>query len=82
MDHVINTSTAAYAGTERALDFFIFRDGLSTWWEALAQAHMRARGFEHRQIRNIEGEQGHALRGQDRRRLPGDVPRPGLARLR
>ena len=28
-------------------------DGLSACWEASAQAHMKARGFEHRQIREI-----------------------------
>jgi hypothetical protein len=47
MDHVINTSTAAYAGTE-----------------ALAQAHMRARGFEHRQIRNTDANKGTRYEGK------------------
>ena len=70
MDHVINTSTAAYAGTERALGFFIFHDGLSTWWEALAQAYMRARGFEHRQIRNIDANKGTRYEGK----IVGDSP--------
>ena len=38
MDHVIASSTAAFAGTTHALDFTIFHDGLSAWWEADAQA--------------------------------------------
>ena len=32
MDHVIDTTTAAYAGTERALDCLISHGGLSSWW--------------------------------------------------
>ena len=49
MDHVTDTSAAAYAGTAHAGDFMIFHGGLSAWREAGAQAHMRPRGFEHRQ---------------------------------
>jgi|AntAceMinimDraft_1070359.scaffolds.fasta_scaffold22423_1 hypothetical protein len=59
MDHVIDESTKAYAGTEHADDFFIFHDGLSAWWEKGAQEHMKERGFEHRQIRNITANVGN-----------------------
>ena len=31
--------------------FFIFHDGLSQWWTPEAQAHIKARGFEFRQMR-------------------------------
>ena len=58
MDHVIDESTKAYAGTERADDFHIFHDGLSAWWEKGAQEYMKNRGFEHRQIRNITANVG------------------------
>ena len=30
-NYLTDTTTAAYAGTERALDFFIFHEGLSSW---------------------------------------------------
>jgi hypothetical protein len=52
------------------LDFFVFHDGLSAWWEALAQAYMRARGFEHRQIRNIDANKGTRYEGK----IVGDSP--------
>ena len=45
MDHVVAESTKAYAGTPRANDFRIFHDGLSAWWEALAQEHMASLGM-------------------------------------
>jgi hypothetical protein len=70
MDHVIDTSAAAYAGTAHADDFMIFHDGLSSWWEAGAQAHMRSRGFEHRQIRNINANKGTRYEGK----IVGDSP--------
>lgn len=58
MDHVIDTSADAYSGTDMADSFVIFHDGLSAWWEVGAQAHMTARGFKHRQIRNITANIG------------------------
>ena len=65
------------AGTERALDFFIFHDGLSAWWEVLAQAYTKAPGRSAAYTQTKARATRH-----DCRRLPGDVPRPGLARLR
>ena len=47
MDHVVSTSTAAFSGTTHALDFFIFHDGLSAWWEADAQTHLAALARAH-----------------------------------
>ena len=51
MDHVIDESTKAFAGSTHADDFFIFHDALLAWWEPDAQAHMASRGFENRQLR-------------------------------
>jgi len=48
----------------------IFHDGLSLWWKAGAQAHMRSRGFEHRQIRNINANKGTRYEGK----IVGDSP--------
>ena len=57
--NVIASNTAAFAGTAHALDFTIFHDGLSAWWEADAQAHLAARGFANHQIRNITANKGN-----------------------
>ena len=70
MDHVIASSTAAFAGTTHALDFTIFHDGLSAWWEADAQAHLAARGFANRQIRNITANKGTRYENK----IVGDSP--------
>jgi len=70
MDHVIDESAKAYEGTIHEHDFFIFHDGLSAWWEAGAQTHLRARGFEHRQIRNITANTGTRYEGK----IVGDSP--------
>ena len=70
MDHVVRVSTEAYAGTVNADDFVLFHDGLSAWWEAGAQAHMKALGFEHRQIRNITANKGTRYEGK----IVGDSP--------
>jgi hypothetical protein len=51
MDHVINESEKAYAGTSMADTFMIFHDGLSLWWAPKGQAFMESRGFAHRQLR-------------------------------
>ena len=51
MDHVINESEKAYAGTSMADTFMIFHDGLSLWWVPEEQAYMESRGFAHRQLR-------------------------------
>ena len=70
MDHVIASNTAAFAGTAHALDFTIFHDGLSAWWEADAQAHLAARGFANRQIRNITANKGTRYENK----IVGDSP--------
>lgn len=80
MDHVIDESTQAFAGTLRAHTFFIFHDGLSAWWEADAQAHMAARGFANRQIRNTTANKGTRYENN----IVGDSPEmpcPRFARL-
>ena len=38
MDHVVQVSTEAHAGTAHAHDFVLFYDGLSAWW---GQGHRR-----------------------------------------
>mmetsp|Transcript_9144 Transcript_9144/g.20621 ORF Transcript_9144/g.20621 Transcript_9144/m.20621 type:complete len:210 (+) Transcript_9144:182-811(+) len=70
MDHVVQVSTEAYAGTAHAHDFVLFHDGLSAWWEARAQAHMKEIGFEHRQIRNLTANVGTRYEGK----IVGDSP--------
>jgi hypothetical protein len=70
MDHVIDESIKAYRGTQHEHDFVIFHDGLSAWWEKGAQEHMKARGFEHRQIRNITANKGTRYEGK----IVGDSP--------
>ena len=70
MDHVVSTSTAAFSGTTHALDFFIFHDGLSAWWEADAQTHLAALGFADRQIRNTTANIGTRYEGK----IVGDSP--------
>jgi hypothetical protein len=57
-------------GTAHAGDFAIFHDDLSAWWETSAQAHMKALGFEHRQIRNITANKGTRYEGK----IVGDSP--------
>jgi len=64
MAHVIDASTAAFAGTSRALTFFIFHDRLSAWWEAEAQAYLASRGFSNRQIRNTTANIGTRYEGK------------------
>ena len=34
-----------YAGTEHALTFHIFHDGLTVWWTPEAQAYIASKGF-------------------------------------
>ena len=70
MDHVVSTSTAAFSGTTHALDFFIFHDGLSAWWEVDAQTHLAALGFADRQIRNTTANIGTRYEGK----IVGDSP--------
>ena len=70
MDHVVQVSTEAFAGTAHAHDFALFHDGLSAWWEARAQAHMVEIGFEHRQIRNLTANFGTRYEGK----IVGDSP--------
>ncbi len=70
MDHVIDESTKAFAGTLRAHTFFIFHDGLSAWWEGDAQVHMEVRGFKNRQIRNITANKGTRYENK----IVGDSP--------
>jgi hypothetical protein len=50
MDHVIDESERIYKGTVAEGKFFIFHDCLQ-WWALQAQKHMKARGYEHRQMR-------------------------------
>jgi hypothetical protein len=46
------------------------RGFVAPWWEAEAQAHMKALGFEHRQIRNITANKGTRYEGK----VVGDSP--------
>ena len=50
IDHVISESIKLYAGTERALTFHIFHDGLTVWWTPEAQAYIASKGFGDRQM--------------------------------
>jgi hypothetical protein len=70
MGHIVRVSTEAYAGAARADDIAIFHGDLSAWREAEAQAHMKALGFEHRQIRNITANKGTCYDGK----IVGDSP--------
>jgi hypothetical protein len=64
MDYNVRLSTEAYAGAAHVGDFAIFHDGLSAWWEAGAQAHMKTLDFEHRQIRSITANKGARYKGK------------------
>jgi len=51
MDHVIDESERVYKGTVAEGKFSIFHDCLLQWWTPKAQEFMKARGYEHRQLR-------------------------------
>jgi hypothetical protein len=53
IDHVISESTRLYAGTDVAGTFCIFHDGLTAWWEPEAQAYIKDKGFQDRQLRSL-----------------------------
>ena len=59
MDHVIKEGNRLFAGTPFADCWLIYHDALSSWWSKGAQAHMRSKGFEDRQIRGL----GHTNEG-------------------
>ena len=77
MDHVIEGSKRAYAGTDMEDRFVIFHDGLSLWWTPETQEHMAKRGFEHRQMRilgsNVDKVAKHYRIGK-KGKLVGDSP--------
>jgi len=73
MKHVIDTSEAAFKGTVAEGCFFIFHDGLSQWWTPAAQAYMKSRGYEHRQMR-ILGPTNDRVCKRYRGKLVGDSP--------
>lgn len=51
MTHVVGEHKRFFSGTKREKSSFIFHDGLTAWWEADAQEHMRSLGFGDRQLR-------------------------------
>jgi hypothetical protein len=51
VDHVIDESERVYKGTVAEGKFSIFHDCLLQWWTPKAQEFMKARGYEHRQLR-------------------------------
>jgi hypothetical protein len=51
MNHVIDESERVYEGTVAEGKFLIFHGCLLQWWKKQAQEHMKARGYEHRQMR-------------------------------
>ena len=51
IDRVIDESEGIYKGEAMEKTFFIFHDGLGKWSTPEAQAYIKARGFEFRQMR-------------------------------
>ena len=51
IDGQIDAAEEVMKGATREADFKIYHDRLSQWWEAEAQAHIKARGYEFRQWR-------------------------------
>lgn len=71
IDHVLAQSTAMYAGTALADKFIVFHDALSAWWTPEAQAYIKSKGFEHRQLRCLPPT---CVGTRYANKLPGDSP--------
>ena len=73
IDHTIDEGNKLFADTRFASTWVIYHDALPQWWERSAQAHIRERGFEHRQWR-ARGATNAAVATHYRDRLMGDSP--------
>ncbi len=50
MDHLIKVGNEFFRATPFATTWVLYHDALTSWWAKDAQAHMKANGFEHRQM--------------------------------
>ena len=71
MDHSIEQGNLLFVDTPYARTWCIYHDALSSWWSAGAQAHMKAKGFEHRQVRSLDFTN---IGTRYENSLPGDTP--------
>jgi hypothetical protein len=51
MDHIMETTAAAFKGTSHEDDWLVYHDALSSWWGKKDQAHAVKIGLAQRQIR-------------------------------
>ena len=53
MAHAIKEGNRLFANTIYHNTWILYHDALSAWWSEGAQAYMRSRNFEHRQVRGL-----------------------------